>query len=177
MDGRPSLHPWVAQRRERVTLRHVARLADVANFGPGPAIGVETPDDARCKHTVLRRHCDEVGRPYDDVLRSHVTHWVILAETEDDLAAKVKHSFPRGLDAFWGAYLVAKTPAGAIDYFQSYAESAPNTSAPKSSTPATQRHSDCSRRRSRHRSCRDELLKDVCSTIRTKIKAIQPGFT
>jgi alkanesulfonate monooxygenase SsuD/methylene tetrahydromethanopterin reductase-like flavin-dependent oxidoreductase (luciferase family) len=107
---------------ERVTLRQVARLADVSNFGPGPAGGVDTPADAARKLAALRRHCEEVGRPYDDILRSHFTHWVMLAETEDAVAAKVRRYFPNGLDAFWGAYLIARTPAGAIDYFQSFAD-------------------------------------------------------
>ncbi|MEA2512710.1 MAG: hypothetical protein QOJ59_2197 [Thermomicrobiales bacterium] len=107
---------------ERVTLRQVARLADVSNFGPGPAGGVDSPEDARRKLAVLRRHCEEVGRPYDDVLRSHFTHWVMLAETEDAVAAKVERYFPNGLDAFWGAYLVARTPADAVEYFQSFAD-------------------------------------------------------
>jgi alkanesulfonate monooxygenase SsuD/methylene tetrahydromethanopterin reductase-like flavin-dependent oxidoreductase (luciferase family) len=107
---------------ERVTLRQVARLADVSNFGAGPAGGVDTPDDARRKLAVLRRHCDEVGRPYDDVLRSHFTHWVMLAETEDAVSAKVKRYFPHGLDAFWTNYLIARTPEGAAEYFQAYAD-------------------------------------------------------
>lgn len=107
---------------ERVTLRQVARLADVSNFGPGPAGGVDTPADAARKLAALRRHCEDVGRPYDDILRSHFAHWVILAETEETLAAKVRHYFPDGLDAFWGAYLVAHTPAAAIAYYQSFAD-------------------------------------------------------
>lgn len=107
---------------ERVTLRQVARLADISNFGPGPAGGVDTPADAARKLAALRRHCEELGRPYDDILRSHFSHWVMLAETEDALATKVRHYFPHGLDAFWGAYLIARTTAGAIDYFQSFAD-------------------------------------------------------
>jgi hypothetical protein len=46
----------------------------------------------------------------------------MLAETEDAVAAKVERYFPHGLDAFWGAYLVARTPADAVEYFQSFAD-------------------------------------------------------
>ena len=36
--------------------------------------------------------------------------------------AKVDRYFPNGLDQFWGRYLVARTPEGAIDYFQGFAD-------------------------------------------------------
>ena len=104
------------------TLGQVARLADVANFGPGPAGHCDTPKDARAKLAVLRRQCESVGRPYDDVLRSHFTHWVIVAPDEGAVRAKVDRYFPNGLDQFWGAYLIARTPEGAVDYFQGFAD-------------------------------------------------------
>ena len=45
---------------ERRTLRLVARYADAANFGSDPA-------SFRRKLGVLRRHCDEVGRPIGEI--------------------------------------------------------------------------------------------------------------
>ena len=71
---------------------------------------------------MLRRHCAELGRPYDDILRTHFSHWVILARDERAVAAKVARYFPDGLDQFWGAYLVATTPDGAARLFQRFVD-------------------------------------------------------
>ena len=46
---------------ERKTLRLVARLADACN------ILVPEPGESRRKLEVLRRHCEEVGRDYQDI--------------------------------------------------------------------------------------------------------------
>jgi alkanesulfonate monooxygenase SsuD/methylene tetrahydromethanopterin reductase-like flavin-dependent oxidoreductase (luciferase family) len=63
-----------------------------------------------------------VGRPYDDILRSHFTHWLILARDEAAVAAKIDRYFPRGRDAFWGQYLVAGTPDTAAEHYQRYVD-------------------------------------------------------
>ncbi len=107
---------------ERVTLRQVARLADACNFGAGPAGGCESPRDAARKHSALKRHCEELGRPFDAVLRTHFTHWLMLAPDERALADKLAHYFPDGLDSFWGPMLVRATPESAVDYFQAFAD-------------------------------------------------------
>ena len=62
-----------------------------------------------------------MGRPYDDILRSHFTHWLILAPDDARVAAKVARYLPNGLDAFWGAYLVAGTPE-VVAHFQEYVD-------------------------------------------------------
>lgn len=118
-DPRPPL--VIAGAGER-TLGQVARLADCCNFGPGPAGHVDTPEQAREKLAILRRHCEAIGRPYDQILRSHFSHWVVLAPTAAAVAAKVARYFPEGLDRFWGAYLVAGTPDEAARYFQGFAD-------------------------------------------------------
>ena len=99
------------------TLGQVVRLADACNFGPGPAGHVDTPEDARQWLAVLQSHCDGAGRPYDDILRSHFSHWVMLAPTEAALARKKERYFPQGLDEFWGQYLVAETPEAVSEVF------------------------------------------------------------
>jgi alkanesulfonate monooxygenase SsuD/methylene tetrahydromethanopterin reductase-like flavin-dependent oxidoreductase (luciferase family) len=104
------------------TLAQVARLADVANFGPGPAGHVDTAAAVPEKLALLRRQCETVGRPYDDILRSHFTHWLVLAPDESTVQAKVTRYFPHGLDAFWGAYLVAGTPETVARYYQEYVD-------------------------------------------------------
>lgn len=102
------------------TLNQLARLGDVSNFGPGPAGNVNSPADARDRLADLAKQCEAVRRPYDDILRTHFTHWLILAHDERALEAKVSHYFPEGLDQFWGAYLVAGTPDSAAGHFQQY---------------------------------------------------------
>lgn len=104
------------------TLDQVARLADAANFGPGPAGNVDTPDDARAKLGLLDEACSRNGRDPRDILRSHFTHWLIAAPTEREAAAKVERYFPNGLDAFWGAYLVHGTPAQAAAHYQGFVD-------------------------------------------------------
>ena len=58
----------------------------------------------------------------DHILRTHFTHWLVLAEDEQAVAAKVARYFPDGLDAFWGAYLVACTPEAAAEHYQAYVD-------------------------------------------------------
>jgi alkanesulfonate monooxygenase SsuD/methylene tetrahydromethanopterin reductase-like flavin-dependent oxidoreductase (luciferase family) len=104
------------------TLGQLARLGDISNFGAGPAGHVDSPRDAEERLAVLKTECAAIGRDYDDILRTHFTHWLILAEADADVAAKVARYFPHGLDAFWGAYLVAGTPERAVAHYQAYVE-------------------------------------------------------
>jgi alkanesulfonate monooxygenase SsuD/methylene tetrahydromethanopterin reductase-like flavin-dependent oxidoreductase (luciferase family) len=104
------------------TLRQVARLGDIANFGPGPAGRVETALEARQRLEVLHAACASVGRPYDDILRSHFTHWLVMARDSAAVAAKIARYFPHGLDAFWGKYLVAGTPDAVAQHYQEYVD-------------------------------------------------------
>jgi alkanesulfonate monooxygenase SsuD/methylene tetrahydromethanopterin reductase-like flavin-dependent oxidoreductase (luciferase family) len=74
---------------ERVTLRQVAQYADACNFGPtagsGSACGVA---EVRRKLAALARHCADLGRPAEAVLRSHVSSPVIAA-TEAAVEARL----------------------------------------------------------------------------------------
>ena len=104
------------------TLHQLARLGDIANLGPGPAGRVETASDARQRLAVLQTTCDSIGRPYDDILRSHFTHWLVMAKDTAAVAAKAARYFPDGLDAFWGKYLVAGTPDTVAQHYQEYVD-------------------------------------------------------
>ncbi len=65
---------------EQLTLRAVARLGNACNiFGD--------PETVRRKFEVLRRHCDTVGRNYDEIERTSLTG-VLLARDEAQLQAK-----------------------------------------------------------------------------------------
>ncbi len=104
---------------ERVALRLVARYADACNFGPGHATGLaRTPDAIAHKLAVLRRHCDEVGRPFNAILRTHFTTWLMLAETDALARAKLDHYYPAGVNEEQRYSRVATTPDGAVAYYQ-----------------------------------------------------------
>jgi alkanesulfonate monooxygenase SsuD/methylene tetrahydromethanopterin reductase-like flavin-dependent oxidoreductase (luciferase family) len=119
LQGTPPI--FIAGAGER-TLRQVAELADACNVGTVVAGSVDTPDDARHKLAVLRRHCHEIGRPYETILRTHFTIWLILAEDEASVQRKVARYFPDGRDAIWQRACVAGAPEQVVPYFQSFAD-------------------------------------------------------
>jgi alkanesulfonate monooxygenase SsuD/methylene tetrahydromethanopterin reductase-like flavin-dependent oxidoreductase (luciferase family) len=106
---------------ERVTLRQVARLADVSNFAPhewsGAAYQVA---DVQRKYAALRHHCEAIGRPYESVLRTHYTPLVTLAEDGASLEQKRAHA--RIPDAALRQELVFATPGQAVQHFQALAD-------------------------------------------------------
>ena len=102
---------------ERTTLRLVARYADMSNFGPhewtGGAFGIK---DVRRKCEVLRRHCEQIGRPFDSILRSHYTPLLTLAETRP--ALERKRAAARIPDAGLNTVPVFATVDEAITHYQ-----------------------------------------------------------
>jgi hypothetical protein len=94
-------------------------LADACNFGPSPQIGgVVTTDDVRHKLGVLRAHCAEVGRPYANVLRTHFTPWLMLAESEAAARRKMQRYYPDGLTEQQKLTRVIGTPEQAVRHYQ-----------------------------------------------------------
>jgi alkanesulfonate monooxygenase SsuD/methylene tetrahydromethanopterin reductase-like flavin-dependent oxidoreductase (luciferase family) len=121
----PPIHgepPMVIAGAGERTLRQVAELADACNIGPVVTGGVDSPAAAGAKLATLRRHCDEIGRPFDSVLRSHFTIWLMLAEDEAGVACKIARYFPDGLDDTWRRAVVAGTPEQVVPYYQAYAD-------------------------------------------------------
>ncbi|HEX5417332.1 MAG TPA: TIGR03619 family F420-dependent LLM class oxidoreductase [Chloroflexota bacterium] len=126
---RPALPLMIGGGGERVTLRQVAASADACNllsYGAGLISSAPTTEAVRRKLAVLRRHCEELGRPYDSVLRTLSSGWLILAEDEAALRAKLQHYFPEGLEQRysgpWRNFVVAGTPADAVTFFQGFAD-------------------------------------------------------
>ncbi|HET7094154.1 MAG TPA: LLM class flavin-dependent oxidoreductase, partial [Thermomicrobiales bacterium] len=79
---------------EQRTLRLVARYADACNISEAEPAAEGMDDEARAviirhKLDILRRHCADVGRPYDDILRSHFTLKLVVAETDAAADAKL----------------------------------------------------------------------------------------
>lgn len=106
---------------ERVTLRQVARLADVSNFAPhewsGSAFQVA---DVKRKYDILQQHCEEVGRPYESILRSHFTPLVTLAE--DEAALQPKREAAPTPDPLLRQEILFATPGQAIRHYQALAD-------------------------------------------------------
>lgn len=115
-------HPplMIAGAGERVTLRQVARYADACNFGPSPQIGgVRTAADVWRKYTILERHCRDVGRSYENILRTHFTPWLMIAETEAAARAKLTRYYPDGLTEAQQYSRIVGTPEQVAGYYQS----------------------------------------------------------
>ena len=74
-------HPpiWIGGGGEQLTLRVVARHADRSNFGG-------KPHEFAHKIDVLKAHCADVGRDYDEITKTWSPD-VFIRETEDDLRA------------------------------------------------------------------------------------------
>lgn len=74
----PSL--WIGGGGEQVTLKLVAKYGNAANFGGGP-------EDFRKKCDILREHCAQVGRNYDEIIKSTNANIVLLPPGADPAAA------------------------------------------------------------------------------------------
>ncbi len=88
--------------------------------GEGTSAGI------RRKLAVLRQYCEDLGRPFDTVLRTHFTGWLILAEDEARLAQKLRRMIPQGLDqrfsGRWSGFALATTVEQAIRYYRDLVE-------------------------------------------------------
>lgn len=90
---------------ERRTLKIVAQYADYCNVGGDPATVAH-------KYDVLRRHCETVGRPFEEITLCNNTG-LLIARDEMDLAAK-QERHPH----FGG---IVGTPQAVVDQIQAYA--------------------------------------------------------
>ncbi len=114
---------------ERRTLRQVARLADACNIteprsASDAAQFASAADAISHKLAVLRQHCDDLGRPYEEILRSHFTLNLLLAPDSARAAAKRDQVDPStstspGTRRDGRSSIKALTPAEAVAYYQS----------------------------------------------------------
>src|SRR5690606_32531211 len=110
------------------TLRQVAAWGDACNLRE--AIPASDPDDrdpervaevAR-KFDVLGKHCDDLGRPRDEVLRSHFTTYLVMGATQEEAEAKADKvdtasSTSAGTRANGRGFIFAAGPERATAYF------------------------------------------------------------
>jgi alkanesulfonate monooxygenase SsuD/methylene tetrahydromethanopterin reductase-like flavin-dependent oxidoreductase (luciferase family) len=117
---------------ERVTLRQVARYADACNVREEEALSDDAIPDSQRAATVKRKldalkaHCDELGRPCDEVLRTHFTLYLLLAPTQEAANAKLdaldtSQSTSPGTRRSGKASILAASPERAIAYYRAMA--------------------------------------------------------
>jgi alkanesulfonate monooxygenase SsuD/methylene tetrahydromethanopterin reductase-like flavin-dependent oxidoreductase (luciferase family) len=118
----PHVPVLIAGGGEKVTLRQVAQYGDASNFSPhahaGSAFGAE---DIQRKLEALRWHCETFDRPYETVLKTHVTVPVVLAETPAALADKLAR-IPEGIRRSYASSTLAGLPENIVSYYRELAE-------------------------------------------------------
>jgi alkanesulfonate monooxygenase SsuD/methylene tetrahydromethanopterin reductase-like flavin-dependent oxidoreductase (luciferase family) len=102
------------------TLRQVARYADACNIFEDEGLITDLHDTSnglmflRKRLDALQRHCEAIGRPHDEIMRSYCG-WFILAQTEAEVRAKLQRS--RAATVAAGGP-IAGTPAQLVEFFQ-----------------------------------------------------------
>jgi F420-dependent oxidoreductase-like protein len=81
---KPHIPLWLGGGGEQVTLKLVAKWAQACNVGAG------NPDVIRQKLAVLRGHCEDLGRNYDEIVKSTNFNVVLLEDGADPEAATEK---------------------------------------------------------------------------------------
>ena len=99
-------HPsfWLGGGGEKVTLKLVAQYADACNVGGGD------PEIIRHKLDVLRRHCDDLGRDYDRIIKSTSLELDLGASTADTIG-RIERMAEAGAD-----YVIVYVPRVAYDH-------------------------------------------------------------
>jgi F420-dependent oxidoreductase-like protein len=98
---------------EQLTLRVVARLADRANFGG-------RPEEFAAKCEVLARHCEAVGRDYDEIEKTWSPE-ILVRETEAEVRRFPGSTFGEPFDS-WQAGNLVGTPDQVVDKIGRYVE-------------------------------------------------------
>jgi len=97
---------------EQLTLRVVARLADASNFGG-------KPHEFKAKAEVLKGHCAEVGRDYDEIQKTWSPE-IFIRETEAEVAAAGSRSFWGEPVESWTEGNLVGTPEQVAEKVQQY---------------------------------------------------------
>jgi len=102
---------WIGGGGEQLTLRVVAKRADVCNFS-GLSTGLQTFEK---KLAVLERHCGSVGRSIDRIIKS-VTLELVLGETDDAARRNARDAPPSRAPE----ERLVGTPSDCISYLQRF---------------------------------------------------------
>jgi F420-dependent oxidoreductase-like protein len=99
---------------EQLTLRVVARHGDASNFGG-------KPDEWAHKAEVLRRHCAEVGRDFDEI-RKTISPEVFIRESEKEVVAGGSRSLRGEPFDSWQAGNLVGTPEQVAERVRAYVD-------------------------------------------------------
>jgi alkanesulfonate monooxygenase SsuD/methylene tetrahydromethanopterin reductase-like flavin-dependent oxidoreductase (luciferase family) len=99
---------------EQLTLRVVARLADASNFGG-------KPHEFAAKCEVLKAHCKDVGRDYDEIQKTWSPE-IFIREDEAEIAAGGSRSFWGEPFESWSAGNLVGTPEQVAARIQEYVD-------------------------------------------------------
>ena len=99
---------------EKVTLKLVAQYADACNLGGGV-------ENIKHKLSVLRQHCESVGRDYESIWRTAIVDHCAIAETDGAALAKLTPGQLTNLDLLRSTQLIG-TPAAIRARLQEYEE-------------------------------------------------------
>lgn len=117
----PHIPLLIAGGGERTTLRYAAQYADASNLGASSwAGGAFGSDGGQHKLAVLRRHCEELGRSDDSLLRTCLVG-LVLTESAADLPAKLDR-VPAWYLSFMQQVFVTGTPEEAIAWLRARVE-------------------------------------------------------
>jgi F420-dependent oxidoreductase-like protein len=97
----PRIPLMVAGGGEKVTLKLAAEYADLCNVMVSPA-------EAARKFTILKEHCEKVGRPYDEITRT-VTTACLLADTDEEAQAQLNPGMGLFYPGDFASYLLYGT--------------------------------------------------------------------
>ena len=92
---------------EQLTLRVVARLADESNFGG-------KPHEFAHKCDVLRRHCANIGRDYDEIQKTWSPE-IFIRESDQEIIDGGSRSFYGEAYESWRAGNLVGTPEQVVD--------------------------------------------------------------
>ena len=97
---------------ERRTLRLVAQYADACN------LFVTTPDEVAHKLDVLRRHCDDLGRDYDEIAKTIVGTLNRPLDDVDAWLSSMERYAALGIEQIW----VGPDPTDPVAWTEQMAE-------------------------------------------------------
>jgi alkanesulfonate monooxygenase SsuD/methylene tetrahydromethanopterin reductase-like flavin-dependent oxidoreductase (luciferase family) len=117
---------------EKKTLRQVARFGDACNVREEEPINDPAVSDGQRAATIRRKldaldnHCADLNRDPAEILRTHFTLYLLLAETEAEVAAKVaaldtSRSTSPGTRRDGKKHVFGATPERAIAYYRAIA--------------------------------------------------------
>ena len=98
---KPHIPLWIGGGGEQVTLKLVAQYGDACNVGGG------NPEVCRHKLEILKRHCEDVGRDYDDIIKSTSLDLLLLEEGADRDAAIEANRQGWTFERFSNQFLIA----------------------------------------------------------------------